>query len=157
MGAAARLLDSRDLVGDPGGLARQEGTGSITMSISSAPASTARSASSSLSSSGTRPDGKPVATEATFTFEPRARAWPPPRDSVDADRRHGPTSGWRQRMERLAAHLLHLALRVLASRVVRSIIEMARRMPARFASFLIERLASAAARSSTPTASTRGT
>ena len=42
------------------------------------------------------------------------------------------------------------------SRVVRSSIEMASRMPCSFAFFLIDRLPSDAARSSIPTASTRG-
>ena len=40
------------------------------MSISSAPSATARRVSSSFSSRGTRPEGNPVATDATFTGEP---------------------------------------------------------------------------------------
>ena len=42
----------------------------MTMSISSAPASTAARVSASLMSRNVWPDGKPVATEATLTVEP---------------------------------------------------------------------------------------
>ena len=44
----------------------------MTMSISSAPASTASRVSASLTSRLDRPDGKAVATAATLTPEPRS-------------------------------------------------------------------------------------
>src|SRR5439155_8822883 len=123
-----------------------------------APDSTASRVSSSFAARGTSPAGKPLATDATLTPLPAS-------DSFAVATRFGytqtaatcgtdgsPGSGriafwqsWRT-----------FPSESFPSRVVRSSIEIASLIPAILAVFLIERLASAAARSSIPTASTRG-
>ena len=92
MGRAARLLHRDDLVEDLAERPERYAPRSITMSISSAPASTASATSSNFTFSEARPEGKAVATEATLTGEPpqnaRARV-PPGRDRRRRRRRCG--------------------------------------------------------------------
>ena len=128
----------------------------MTMSISSAPNSTAARTSASFTSSGAWPDGNSVATEATFTVDP-AQASSRGRDEVRVhahgghgrDRRIGgigvaaPSSRAPRPCPGVSA----------PSSVVRSIIRTDSSSAKSFASFLIERFASSPARASRATAS----
>ena len=114
---AARLFDSNDLIEDAP-IAARPGTRrrSITMSISSAPPSTAILVSASLTSRLERPDGKAVATDATLTPEPfssvdRSRH----HVGVDADRCGARCLGIvRIGQHRLAGQIAHLSGRISA-------------------------------------------
>src|SRR5215211_320405 len=130
------------------------------MSISSAPSSTAERTSASLTSVGYWPDGKPLATDATFT-------WLPPSRSFACGTRLGYTqtaatagivgsASGRIAFEQRAETFPGVSA---PSSVVRSIIRTARSSAQSLASFLIDRFASDPARSSSATASmepTRG-
>src|SRR5436190_14117510 len=130
----------------------------ITMSISSAPAATASSVARSLMSSGTWPDGKPVATAAVFTPVPASAVLATPASAgYTQTAAHDGISG----MSGAGQTALEQRWRTLPgvsapSSVVRSSIDTARRMPCCLAVVLIERLPSVAARSSMPTRSTWG-
>src|SRR5919198_3045941 len=123
------------------------------MSISVAPAATASRVSSTLTSSDVCPAGKPVDTDATATPLPRSASYATP--TSDGYTQTAATDGISGRLESgqtAFAHRWRTLPGVSApSSVVRSIIEVASRIPWRLASFLIERLPSVAARSSTRT------
>ena len=127
------------------------------MSISSAPSSTAARTSATLIAVGYWPDGNPVATAATFTplsAEPLAHRRHEVR--VDADRgapaaRTDRDGSGRRAFEAIAAALPGVSE---PSSVVRSVVRIASWSAQTFASRLIERFASDAARSSSATAST---
>ena len=107
----------------------------------------------SFTASGALPDGKAVATDATFTRGPRERAAATRTRSVDADRGHG---GNEDRAGRGATPWLSARDRPgvsAPSSVVRSI-SGSRARARRLRSRLIERFASSAARASRATAST---
>ena len=133
---------------------------SITMSISSAPASTAARTSASFTSSGACPAGKAVATEATFTRAPDER---PARDAhqagIDADGGDRRNRRFRRDPGRTAFALSARTLPGVSapSSVVRSIIRIASSRAKIFDSRLIDRFASSAARASRATASTAPT
>src|SRR6185295_17093391 len=128
----------------------------MTMSTSSAPAATAALTSAILMSRNVWPLGKPVATLATLTLEPRRASFA---SGMRAGYRHtaatdgidgSPGWGW--------IALAHSA-RILPgvsrpSRVVRSIIRIARSSAHSFEAFLIERRFRLSTRSSIPTWST---
>src|SRR2546428_1123307 len=128
----------------------------MTMSISCAPARTACSVSSTLIGVKLWPDGKAVATEAMRTVVPR-------RCSTQSAMRSGythtaATDGMVASPAFGRTALAHIAATLpgvsAPSSVVRSIHRTARSSAHSFDDFLIERLASAAARSSAPTSST---
>ena len=125
----------------------------MTMSISSAPAATASAVSASLTCLLARPEGNAVATLATRTPLP-ASSWAAMGHHVgiDADRRD-PRAGQVARVGRrgLGAQRAHLARVSAPSRVVRSIIEMARSIAQALAVVLIERVDRSATRASAPT------
>ena len=128
----------------------------MTMSISSAPASTAWRVSSSLTSVKVWPDGKPVATLATLTVEP-ASACLAIRDDARDRCRSPRRSGWlgsAGRAHALGAQRADLALSVLA--LERGQIDHPDREVERpqLDSRLIERFLSESTRSSMPTWST---
>src|SRR5581483_7126220 len=114
--------------------------------------------SASLASSGARPDGNAVATLATPTPLPSsARTATPTRSEYTQTVATFGTFGSSGSGRTAFAHRARTFPAVSApSRVVRSIIEMARSIAYALAAFLIERVASRAARSSTPTWSTPG-
>src|ERR1044071_8809717 len=126
------------------------------MSISSAPSATAWRVSSSLSSIDVRPDGKPVATDATATPLPfRARTASGTRLGYTHSAAHDGTSGCvGAGQTALAASCATFPDVSCPSNVVRSTIEIASRIAACCEEALIDRLPSTAARSSTPTRST---
>ena len=128
----------------------------MTMSTSSAPAATASRTSAILIDRKVWPDGKPVATLATFTVEPRKASLASGirvgyRQIAATDGIVGsPGIGW--------IALAHSA-RILPgvsrpSRVVRSIIRIARSSAQSFDAFLMERFFRLSTRASTPTWST---
>src|SRR3954447_8503219 len=123
------------------------------MSISVAPEATASRVSWTFTASDVCPAGKPVATEATATPVPRSASCATP--TSDGYTQTAATDGISGRLasgQTAFAHRCRTLPGVSApSSVVRSIIEVASRIPWRLASFLIERLPSAAARSSTRT------
>src|SRR3954447_2098322 len=123
------------------------------MSISVAPASTASRVSAIFTAGDVWPDGKPVATLATATPVPRsASAATPTSAGYTQTAAHDGISGREGSGTTAFAHRWRTLPGVSApSSVVRSIIEVAMRMPSRLAVVLIERLPRAAARSSTPT------
>ena len=116
----------------------------MTMSISSAPASTAWRVSASLISRKVWPDGKPVATLATWTPEPasasRASATQGRVDAHGGDRRDGRASEGSGRVA-FAQSAWTLPGVSLPSSVVRSIMRMTRSSAQSFDSLLMERLA----------------
>src|SRR3984957_741778 len=131
---------------------------SITMSTSSAPAATASATSASLTASDARPDGNAVATEATFTVLP-----------ASASRATATRSGYMQMAatggtarsagsgRRPLAHSPRTLPGVSApSSVVRSTMLTAVSSAQSLASFLMDRVARAAARWAAPTWSTPG-
>src|SRR3954453_3565305 len=123
------------------------------MSTSLAPAATASRVSRSLTSSDVWPDGKPVATEATATPVPRSAS---AATATSAGYTHtAATEGISGRAGSGTTAFAHRCRTLPGvsepSSVVRSIIDVAMRMPSRLAVVLIERLPRAAARSSTPT------
>src|ERR687891_1454115 len=127
-----------------------------TMSISSAPHRTAWPISSRRSSSGANPDGKPPATLATLTPVPRSRsAATGTRDGYTHTAATlgivGSVGSGRTAFEHTAVTFPGVSA---PSRVVRSAHRMARSRANSLASRLIDRVASDAARSSRPTAST---
>src|SRR3954451_18493557 len=124
----------------------------MTMSISPAPAATASRVSSTLTSSEVWPAGKPVATEATATPVPRsASAATGTSAGYTHTAAHEGISGRDGSGTTALAHRWRTLPGVSEpSSVVRSIIDVAMRMPSRLAVVLIERFPSAAARSSTP-------
>ena len=122
------------------------------MSISLAPAATASRVSSTFTASEVWPAGKPVATEATWTPVPSsaARATPTSAGYTQTAATDG-ISGRDGSGQTAFAHRCRTLPGVSEpSSVVRSIIEVASRMPWRLAVVLIDRRPSAAARSSTP-------
>src|SRR3954453_19103997 len=123
------------------------------MSISAAPAATASRVSATLTASDVWPDGKPVATEATATPVPRsASAATPTSAGYTQTAAQDGISGRDGSGTTAFAHRWRTFQGVSEpSSVVRSIIDVAMRMPSRFAVVLIERRPSAAARTSTPT------
>src|SRR5687768_14450321 len=131
----------------------------MTMSISSAPISTADRTSWSLTSSGACPDGKYVATEAIFTPEPLRASTAVGimfgyTHRAATDGMEGSVGSGRRALPARARTLPAVSL---PSSVVRSIIRIARSSAQSFASFLMLRFARLAARSSTPTPSTAHT
>src|SRR5215472_12591530 len=130
----------------------------MTMSTSSAPASTASATSASFTASEARPDGKAVATEATATglpaSSPRARVTRSgyTQTAATGGTPGSPGSGWRA-----LAHRPRILPGVSApSSVVRSTMRTAMSRAHSLASRLIDLVASAAARSCAPTWSTPG-
>src|SRR5215469_16665632 len=128
------------------------------MSTSSAPALTASLTSASFTASDARPDGNAVATDATATRLPATASLATPTRSGytqtaatgGTDRSAG--SGWRA-----FAHIARTLPGVSApSSVVRSTIRTAMSRACSLASFLIDRVASPAARCSAPTSSMPG-
>ncbi len=132
---------------------------SMTMSISSAPSSTARRTSASFTSRGDWPLGNAVATLAILTDDPASACFATgTRFGIHAHRGAGPDARIARRAGMSA--LAHIARTLpgvsFPSSVVRSIMRTASLRPATLAAFLSERLPSAAARSSTATWSTGG-
>src|SRR5215468_1698807 len=130
----------------------------MTMSTSSAPASTASATSASFTASEARPDGNAVATEATATSlpasSPRATAT---RSGYTHTAATGGTEGSSGSGKRALAHSPRTFPGVSApSSVVRSTILTAVSSAHSLASRLIERVARDAARSCAPTWSTPG-
>src|SRR5215217_6530676 len=126
---------------------------SITMSISSAPSATASSTSRSLTSSGAWPDGKYVATAATLTPEAPSRSFATATrfgytQTAATDGTFGSDGSGRTAFEQSAATLPGVSW---PSSVVRSQHRIASSSAQTFASFLIDRFASSAARASTAT------
>src|SRR5919198_2083793 len=129
---------------------------SITMSTSCAPISTTSRTSASFTSSGACPDGKAVATEATFTPLPRSRSTATGTrfgytHTAATDGIDGSTGSGRTAFEQSATTFPGVSA---PSSVVRSIVRIARSSAQSFASRLIDRFPSVAARSSTATWST---
>src|SRR6185503_1865787 len=128
----------------------------MTMSTSSAPAATAALTSATLMSRNVWPLGKPVATVATLTLEPRRASFASGirlgyRQTAATDGIDGsPGCGWMAFAHR--ARILPGVSR--PSSVVRSIIRIARSRAHSFEAFLIERRFRLSTRSSTPTWST---
>src|SRR5688500_1210657 len=129
------------------------------MSISSAPAATAVRVSSSFAESGTRPAGKPLATDATLTPLPRRASTAKTtmfgytQTAATCGTDGSPGWGWRA---------FRQSSRTVPSEAFppsdgRTRIEVASLIPATLAAFLIERFPRLTALSSIPTASTRGT
>src|SRR5919197_4313344 len=128
----------------------------MTMSTSSAPCSTTHRTSSSFASSGDWPDGNAVATDATFTLEPSTRATADGTgfgytQIAATDGTPASLGSGRIAFEASASTLPGVSW---PSSVVRSIMRTASSSANTFASRLIERFASDAARSSSATAST---
>src|SRR3954469_18503511 len=123
------------------------------MSISAAPAATASRVSWTLTASDVWPEGKPVDSEPTATPVPRsASAATGTSAGYTHTAAHDGISGRDGSGTTALAHRWRTLPEVSEpSSVVRSIIDVAMRMPSRLADVLIERLPSAAARSSTPT------
>ena len=147
MGVAAGLLDLDDLLEDRRVVAAT-GTRprSMTMSTSSAPASTAARVSAILMSRNVWPDGKPVATLATLTLEPCEGVLGV--GDRAPDRRRSPRrTGSSGRPAADAIALAHSARTLpgvsFPSSVVRSIIRIARSRAHSFEAFLIDRCFSA--------------
>src|SRR3954453_16960332 len=128
----------------------------ITMSISSAPAATASSVSRSFTSSDAWPEGNAVETDAAFTPVPSSASFATPTsDGYTHTAATEGISGMAGAGQTAFAHRCRTLPCVSEpSRVVRSTIDTASRMPCCFAVVLIERLPSVAARSSMPTRST---
>src|SRR5688500_10211012 len=129
------------------------------MSISSAPCSTAHATSSSRDSSGPRPDGNAPPTLATWmSVSTSASTATGTISGYTHTAATGGTVGSKRSGRRALAHSDRTLPGVsLPSSVVRSQIRIRRSRAAAFVSFLIERVASIAARSSSPTASTATT
>src|SRR5579859_1306721 len=126
------------------------------MSISCAPARTASSVSATLIDVKLCPEGKAVATEATRTSLPRR--WVT-QSAMRAGYTHtAATEGTLESPPFGRIALAHIAATLpgvsAPSRVVRSMQRIARSSAHSLADFLIDRLASEAARSSAPTSST---
>src|ERR1700722_8086751 len=130
----------------------------MTMSTSPAPAARASRTSASLTGSDARPDGNAVATDATATSLPRSAVTAVATRSGDTQTAAtGGTAGSWGSGRRALAHRPRTLPGVSApSRVVRSTMRMARSRAAILASFLMDRVARAAARSRAPTSSTPG-
>src|ERR687888_2769067 len=128
----------------------------MTMSTSSAPCSTTHRTSSSFASSGDWPDGNAVATDATLTLDRSTRATAEGTrfgytQIAATDGMPASLGSGRIAFDASAATLPGVSA---PSSVVRSIIRTASSSANTFASRLIERFASDAARSSSATAST---
>src|SRR5215210_5582826 len=128
------------------------------MSISSAPAATASLVSCSRTSSELCPEGKAVATEATCTPVPAtaSRATPTSEGYTQTAAQLGISGRVGDGHTAFAASWRTLPGVSAPSRVVRSSMDTARRIPCCLDSVLIERLASVETRSSTATRSTWG-